>query len=84
MLPLESAALPDLQAKPILILKGNHDTVIPRESTLRLEEVLKAAGAKLTVVNIDAGHEITNEDIQTISNWLATQQAHEKQAVVGL
>ncbi len=82
MLPLESAALPDLQDKPILILKGNHDTVIPRESTARLEEVLTAAGAKLTVVDIAAGHEITKEDLQTISSWLATQQAPEKQAVM--
>lgn len=84
MLPSDIAELPDLQNKQILILKGKHDTVIPRESTVRLEEVLTAAGAQLIAVNIDAGHEITNEDLQTITNWLAAQQIPEKQAVVGL
>jgi predicted esterase/catechol 2,3-dioxygenase-like lactoylglutathione lyase family enzyme len=82
MMPLQKAALPDLKDKPILILKGKHDTVIPKESTARLEEVLTAAGARLTTVDIDAGHEITREDLQTVSNWLAAPQAPERQAAV--
>jgi predicted esterase/catechol 2,3-dioxygenase-like lactoylglutathione lyase family enzyme len=82
MMPLINAVQPDLQDKQILILRGNHDTVIPKESTKRLEEVFTAARAKITIVNINAGHEITDADLQTISNWLATQQDSEKQAIM--
>ena len=81
MLPLKNRELPDLHSKKILILRGLYDGVIPAESTDRLEEVLTAAGADVTVRNIDAGHEITPQDIAAISKWLAELSDRVPQAV---
>jgi len=81
MVPLNNPDLPDLHGKEILILRGLYDGVIPAESTDRLEEMLTAAGADVTVRNIDAGHEITPQDIATISKWLDEVPAHVAQTV---
>jgi len=81
MVPLKNPDLPDLHGKEILILRGLYDGVIPAESTDRLEEMLTAAGADVTVRNIDAGHEITPQDIATISKWLAEQSDRVPQTV---
>ncbi len=74
MLPLQSPDLPDLQGKEILVLRGDHDRVIPSESTDRLVERLQEAGARLTVRTIDAGHEITAEDVGEIRRWIAERR----------
>ncbi len=71
MLPLEDPPLPDLGAKPVLILSGRFDELIPAESTRRLVEVLRTAGARVTLSAMDAGHEITGDDIETAREWLA-------------
>ena len=75
MLPLQEPLLPDLQGKPVLILRGTHDTIIPAESTDRLTGMLKKAGAAVTTRAMDAGHEITQQDIDLISGWLSDHSA---------
>jgi predicted esterase/catechol 2,3-dioxygenase-like lactoylglutathione lyase family enzyme len=69
MLPLQSPPLPDLHGKPVLILKGLRDRVIPPESTDRLAAVLERAGASVTVAGIDAGHAVSAEDLGAIDAW---------------
>jgi predicted esterase len=81
MLPLKNPDLPDLRNKKILILKGERDTVISSESTERLEEVLLKAGADLTIRHIDAGHEITALDLETISQWFKELKENKQQVV---
>ena len=76
MLPLQDPAAPDLEGKEILILRGDHDSVIPSESTERLVEIFKNAGANVSVRNLAAGHEITARDLQEISGWLLEIHAH--------
>lgn len=71
MLPLQEVELPDLQGKKILVLRGARDRMIPAEGTDMLVEKLRAAGARLTVETIDAGHEITAEDVRAIGRWRA-------------
>jgi predicted esterase len=78
MLPLQTPDLPDLRGRKILLLRGKQDTVIPPDSTAHLEQALRSAGADVTSAAIDAGHEITVQDVQTISRWLAAQQAAEQ------
>jgi predicted esterase len=70
-----------LRNKKILILKGERDTVISSESTERLEEVLLKAGADLTIRHIDAGHEITALDLETISQWFKELKENKQQVV---
>jgi len=71
MLPLQKQPLPDLQGKAILILRGSRDAIIPSDSTDQLILMLKQAGANVTTQTMDAGHEITRRDIETISAWLS-------------
>ncbi len=76
MLPLQDPAAPDLEGKEILILRGDNDSVIPSESTERLVEIFKNAGANVSARNLAAGHEITARDLQEISGWLLEKHAH--------
>jgi phospholipase/carboxylesterase len=71
MLPLPGRQLKHLEGKEILVLRGTQDRVIPGASTDQLIEVLKGAGAEVTAVAIDAGHELTESDVQTAGRWLA-------------
>lgn len=71
MLPIADPPPANLTGKPLLILKGAEDTVIPAESTSRLIDVLNRAGARLKVVEVAAGHEISQTDIDTARKWLA-------------
>ncbi len=70
MQPLHEPSLPNLQGKRVLVLRGSHDRIIPPESTDILLDKLQTAGAELTVKMINAGHEITMEDIMEIRNWV--------------
>lgn len=71
MLPLQNIERPDLNGTKVLILKGAHDAVIPADSTDHLVEVLSAAGAEVTTQEINGGHEITEMDLEVMSQWLA-------------
>ena len=62
--------LEHLEGKEILILRGSKDRVIPAESTDLLIDTLKGAGAEVTVFEIDAGHELTETDVERASHWL--------------
>ena len=71
MLPLQKPQLPNLNGKPVLILRGRSDEMIPAESTHQLARVLRQAGAQITAIEIAAGHELTRHDIDTAKEWLA-------------
>jgi predicted esterase/catechol 2,3-dioxygenase-like lactoylglutathione lyase family enzyme len=81
MFSLKNPDLPDLHGKKILILKGENDTVIPPDSTERLKKILLEAGADVTTRKINAGHEITALDLETISQWLAKPNTPEQKAI---
>jgi predicted esterase/catechol 2,3-dioxygenase-like lactoylglutathione lyase family enzyme len=72
MLPLQDPPKSDLNGKDVLILRGNYDATIPAESTERLIEALMKAGAKVEVIEIEAGHELTSHDLEAASNWLSS------------
>jgi len=71
MMPLQDVDIPVLDGKHILVLRGKYDTVIPAKGTDRLIEALTEAGAEVEVVTMDAGHELTREDITIASGWMA-------------
>lgn len=73
--PLEDPAPPGLHGKQILVLRGRRDRIIPSQSTDRLVQQLKSAGAEVTTRMIDAGHEVTPEDMEAIRQWLPTRQS---------
>ena len=72
MLPFEPQPLPDLADKPVLLLLGSDDQMIPAASSQRLVQSLQAAGADLVHKALPAGHNLTQNDLIIAAHWLVT------------
>jgi phospholipase/carboxylesterase len=70
MLPFEPQALPALSGKPVLLLSGSDDRMIPAASAKRLKEVLQAAGTDLAYRTLPTGHNLTQGDLTIAAQWL--------------
>lgn len=75
MLPLRPPFLPDLRGRPVLVAGGLNDPLVPRARTEDLVEVLRQAGAEVTVSWRPGGHGLTPEDVAVTADWLAQQSA---------
>lgn len=62
--------LPDLSNVRVWIGGGKNDELIPPDSTERLVELLRAAGATVTARFFDAGHGLTNTEFVIAQRWL--------------
>ena len=74
MLPFEPEPLPDLAGRPILLLSGSSDTMIPAPASQRLAAVLQAAGADLVYKTLPTGHNLTRDDLTIAAHWLEQLQ----------
>jgi phospholipase/carboxylesterase len=70
MLPFEPDQTPQLEGKPVLMLSGKADPFMPAASRQRLAELLAESGAQLTHRTLDAGHNLTQNDLYTATEWL--------------
>jgi phospholipase/carboxylesterase len=70
MLPFEPETLPDLSGKPILLLGGTRDPIVPRDQVEELASLYRAAGADLSLNWVNAGHELTHAEVATAKEWL--------------
>jgi phospholipase/carboxylesterase len=70
MLPLVPENLPDLSGVRVWVAAGNHDALIPPSESERLVRLLHSARADVTLFHINAGHELTDEDVQAAHHWL--------------
>ena len=71
MVPLVPENLPDLSSARVWIGAGNQDPIIPPSETQRLVELLRRARADVTIRFLDAGHGLTNGEIEIARDWLA-------------
>ncbi len=71
MLPFEPKPAPQLTGKPVLLLSGSSDQMIPAASTARLVDVLQTAGAKLDYRTLPTGHGLTQNDLIIATHWLS-------------
>ncbi len=71
MVPLVPDALPDLRDVRVLIAAGRHDPIATAEQTQMLADLLARAGADVTVHWSQAGHNLTPDDLQAGSRWMA-------------
>ncbi len=71
MLPFDPRPLPDLTGLPVLMLTGRHDQLIPTQQAGLLAALLGEAGAEATYEVLEAGHELTEEDLAMAAAWLA-------------
>lgn len=70
MVPLEPPALPDLSAVPLLLAAGRHDHMVPPGESERLAGLLRAAGAEVELLWVEAGHGLTREEVTHAAAWL--------------
>jgi predicted esterase len=70
MVPLIPEKLPDLSSTRVWIGAGNQDPIIPTSETQRLVDLLRTAGADVTIRVVNAGHGLTNNEIEIARDWL--------------
>ncbi len=70
MLPLVPDKLPDLSSVRVWIGAGDQDPIIPTSETQRLIELLRHAGADVTIRFSNAGHGLTSVEVDTAGQWL--------------
>ena len=70
MVPLTPDTLPDLSSVRIWIGAGDQDPIVPASETKRLAELLRRAGADVTIRIARAGHGLTNDDLEAARDWL--------------
>ena len=70
MVPLSDAPVRKLDDKPVLILSGTADPIVPAENAARLASILKGAGAVVDHRTVPAGHELSQADVVLTKTWL--------------
>jgi predicted esterase len=70
MVPLIPAKLPDLSSAHVWIGEGDQDPIIATSEGQRLVDLLRDAGADVTIRFFHAGHGLTNGDLETARHWL--------------
>ncbi|WP_336491629.1 alpha/beta hydrolase [Methylobacterium nigriterrae] len=70
MVPLAEAPRADLAGKPVLILSGAADPIVPAENAARLAAMLAAAGAAVDHEILPAGHGLSQSDVAMAKAWL--------------
>jgi phospholipase/carboxylesterase len=71
MVPLVPDTLPDLSSVRVWIGAGDQDPIVPASETKRLAELLRRAGADVTIRFAKAGHGLTNDDLEGARDWLS-------------
>jgi predicted esterase len=70
MVPLHPEKEPNLSYVRVLVGAGDQDPIVPPSETERLAEVLRRAGADVTLHFAKAGHGLTNNDLEAARRWL--------------
>ena len=70
MVPLVPETLPDLSSGRVWIGAGDNDPIVPASETKRLRELLRRAGADVTIRFAQAGHGLTSQDVEAARLWL--------------
>jgi phospholipase/carboxylesterase len=70
MVPLIPDTQPNLSSVRVWIGAGDQDPIIPVSEAQRLVELLRRAGADVTLRFFNAGHGLTNSDVETAARWL--------------
>src|SRR6266513_1196681 len=70
MVPLNPDMLPDLSSVRVWIGAGDQDPIIPASEAQRLVELLRRAGADVTIHFASASHGLTTADVEAARTWL--------------
>src|SRR5881409_1476426 len=70
MVPLIPERQPNLSRVRVWIGAGTDDAISPTSEKKRLAELLRKAGADVTIRHFPAGHELTPDDVEATRDWL--------------
>ena len=76
MVPFEPESLPDLGGTSVFIGAGRGDTMVPAGEVERLAELLREAGAEVTLHWEAGGHTVTEGELDAAREWIAQMYAH--------
>jgi phospholipase/carboxylesterase len=71
MVPLSQPPAADLTGKPVLILSGSMDPMVPQDNAARLAAQLGNAGAKVQHRTLPEGHGLSQADVALTRDFLA-------------
>ena len=70
MVPLVPEIQQNLSSKSVFIGAGSLDPIVPASNTKELVDLLRAAGADVTIRFFQSGHELTGADVDAAREWL--------------
>jgi phospholipase/carboxylesterase len=73
MVPLVPDKMPELSSVHVWIGAGDQDPIIPTSDTQRLVDLLRSAGADVTIRFFKSGHSLTNDDLTAAHDWLKSR-----------
>jgi len=76
MVPLTDPPAARLDGKPVLILSGRQDPIVPAENAGALAAMLSAAGAEVDHRVLPVGHQLSQADLALARTWLAEAKQH--------
>jgi phospholipase/carboxylesterase len=75
MVPLRDVPKANLTGKPVLILSGQSDPIIPPDNSARLAALLTNAGARVQQCTLPIGHALSQADVTLAREWIHEQAA---------
>lgn len=75
MVPLSDPPNADLAGKPVLLLSGQADPIVPASNSARLAALLSEAGARVTHKVLPAGHQLSQADVSLARDWVGNVAA---------
>lgn len=70
MVPLSDPPKRQLGGKPILLLSGQADPIVPAGNSARLATLLSEAGARVSHKVLPAGHQLSQADVTLARDWI--------------
>jgi phospholipase/carboxylesterase len=70
MVPLSVVPQVELAGKPVLIISGAQDPIVPAENAATLADLLRASRAAVEHRVLPAGHGLSNTDATMAQQWL--------------
>jgi phospholipase/carboxylesterase len=75
MVPLSAPPKTELAGKPVLLLSGQGDPIVPASNSARLAALLSQAGAGVTHKILPAGHQLSQADVTLARDWIGNVAA---------
>ncbi|MDR3462940.1 MAG: alpha/beta hydrolase [Beijerinckiaceae bacterium] len=82
MVPLAQTPAVDLGGKPVLIVSGKTDPIVPTGHAGQLATLLSKANADVTSEMLPVGHHLTQADVTIANGWMRAARFQERRDVV--